>query len=578
MTQDEPQGKQKIEGEAKILPLRREDSRDTLLWKAHDLSSSPHKILAAIDAWNASLPSKMKQPCYYRRHREGNLLYIVHAKGSNGGTTRNLYPASMASLRTYLSASLRFVRQVSAKEAQSKHTAAETDKIPPDHLFRALMEKGCRWQAPVCTTIVRYPLVDINAPIESALLWNGYDAEAELFCDYDYEDYKDEWGKNGLTEADLTPQQIDKDYNTIDSVFDDFVFAEPVHRAAAVAVVISDAYTALEKACPLVLVTGADAHSGKSTFCQLLAELCSHGLSGTYGAGMTSKEEFEKTIDTAALEASRACVLDNFPRGKAINNDRLAFMVTAKELSIRLLGYSKRERVPGGFWFFCNGNGASLSEDCTRRGITIKLKKPPRARVEFLDECIGEAKKNRAKIRAAVVRLFLAARTMQPVKHEGKCVSRAYAVACRVVAMKAGQNPLTLIDEQKREDPAALRNGRILSALEGVFGERGFTMGEACAKARASQTYTDPLAENDLGLPPMTTTERETCTDLYLTLRETGYLDKKNTETSLGIWAAARSGTATPIPNEKDLEFCIVKDELQKRGQKYRIERIHESL
>jgi hypothetical protein len=109
--------------------------------------------------------------------------------------------------------------------------------------------------------------------------------------------------------------------------------------------------------------------SGKT----LLAELCLIPVFGSAEVTGTpdNKEEFRKTLDTAALSASPYLFLDDLS-GLLRNNLLNAFM-TASTWSGRVMGGQQKFSAPKVATVFITGNNLELSPDIARRTLQVEL-------------------------------------------------------------------------------------------------------------------------------------------------------------------------------------------------------------
>ena len=123
--------------------------------------------------------------------------------------------------------------------------------------------------------------------------------------------------------------------------------------------------------------------------------------------GGSNREEMEKRLGAALLEATPVIFLDNL-NGVTLRSDLLASALAENPVKVRVLGLSKMPTVPSTAFLAVTGNGIALSEDLARRFITVELDartEDPEAR-RFTGNLMVEVATRRAELLAAVLTIF----------------------------------------------------------------------------------------------------------------------------------------------------------------------------
>lgn len=151
----------------------------------------------------------------------------------------------------------------------------------------------------------------------------------------------------------------------------DFPFAEPTHRAAFVAAVLT-AFSrhAFDGPAPLFLIDANTRGSGKT----LLARTIGHISCGRIVSMMSPLEdpsEERKRITSIALSGDRLAIIDNATHlgGEAMNS-----ALTNTRWSDRILGESRRVEADLVATWIATGNNTSLDGDMCRRVLQVRLR------------------------------------------------------------------------------------------------------------------------------------------------------------------------------------------------------------
>lgn len=123
--------------------------------------------------------------------------------------------------------------------------------------------------------------------------------------------------------------------------------------------------------------------------------------------GGSNREEMEKRLGTALMEAAPAVLLDNL-NGVTLRSDLLASALTESPIKVRVLGHSEMPNVPSTAFLAVTGNGITLSEDLVRRFLTVELDartEDPEAR-RFTGDLTEDVARQRPELLAEVLTIL----------------------------------------------------------------------------------------------------------------------------------------------------------------------------
>lgn len=151
----------------------------------------------------------------------------------------------------------------------------------------------------------------------------------------------------------------------------DFPFADAASKANALALFLLPYLRPLiDEPTPLHLVDAPTPGTGKS----LLVKACLTPALGRLPAATPIPEkeaDFSKLLFSLLLEGKQVVFLDNL--GRLLSSDALAAVLTAGELSDRILGLSSTPTVRVRAVLAATSNNGRLSEDIARRTVWIRL-------------------------------------------------------------------------------------------------------------------------------------------------------------------------------------------------------------
>jgi hypothetical protein len=157
-----------------------------------------------------------------------------------------------------------------------------------------------------------------------------------------------------------------------EELFADFPFEEDVDRAAALGLFIAFMQRPLMKTCPAFVTVAPQPGSGKSTLIEL-ASIVVHGQPVASHAYAEDEDELRKAIHSLMLAKYPAVLFDNIGRGRTVDSDHLAKLLTSEVSTDRTLGASETRKEINTLLVTFTGNNVAFSHDMASRVLTIKL-------------------------------------------------------------------------------------------------------------------------------------------------------------------------------------------------------------
>ena len=230
----------------------------------------------------------------------------------------------------------------------------------PERTARTLLHREGLWKKiPRLRGIARAPFLRHDG---SAVEAPGYDAETGILLK----------ASTPFPSIPATPSKADAavalDY--LDhTLLTGFPFVEPLHRAVALAGLL----TALDRrgmaTAPLFGVSAPTPGTGKSLLVDLISVLASGFRAAVIDQGQD--EEFEKHLDGKLLAGAPLIAIDNIER--PLRGSSLCQTLTSERRSIRIFGTQRTVEVPMCSTLFANGNNLEISGDLVRRSLIIKM-------------------------------------------------------------------------------------------------------------------------------------------------------------------------------------------------------------
>jgi putative DNA primase/helicase len=259
---------------------------------------------------------------------------------------------------------------------------------------------------------------------------------------------------------------------TVNTLFDEFPFADPASRSVALSLVMSLLLRPILPVVPLHVANAPEGGTGKSYLFDIASALAFGEVCPAIARGLTP-EETEKRLIGAALEGRPLIVLDN------CNGElRSEFLCQAIERPIvqpRPLGTSKMPAIPNGFVCCANGNNIEIANDLVRRTLVCDLDanmEMPYMR-QFQNRPVPSVLRNRGHYVAAVLTLARAyVLAGQPNRPAQLASFEVWSDIVRGALLWLGlADPIEKLTQLSVADPGRERLEAVFSAVAGVFPE-----------------------------------------------------------------------------------------------------------
>jgi len=235
----------------------------------------------------------------------------------------------------------------------------------------------------------------------------------------------------------------------------DFPFAEPIHRDAWVAMLLTPlARLAIDGPTPLGLIDASERGSGKTLLAELIGRIVL-GLDPPKRPAPKTKEEWGKIMLALLSACDPIAVIDNVVG--MLSSDALDIALTSTTYTDRILGKSQDATFSVRTVFLATANNATISTDLVRRSLHIRLEPQgasPESRDDFTIADIQEhVTAHRARYLSAALTILRAYCVAGRPKVPGRPIGSfsAWARAVRDALMWAGGTDVVLTQAGLRE-------------------------------------------------------------------------------------------------------------------------------
>jgi hypothetical protein len=159
---------------------------------------------------------------------------------------------------------------------------------------------------------------------------------------------------------------------------------------------------------PAFMVQAPQRGGGKTTLLHMASQLVFNRRAAAT-AWSESKEERRKSIFAVALEGHRAVVFDNIPRGTGITCPEIEKLLTAEEITDRVLGESRTGTASARIVVAFTGNNIYPTGDMASRTLCIRLdpgRPDPENRAFRHRDPIAWVQANRARLLGALLTIL----------------------------------------------------------------------------------------------------------------------------------------------------------------------------
>ena len=167
----------------------------------------------------------------------------------------------------------------------------------------------------------------------------------------------------------IEPLSIEDAKREIETVLQDFPFADKASKTHAIMALITAFVRPQYDLCPLFFITAPTAGTGKSLLASIIGIIVD-GTETPMNTAPDTVEEWRKTITSILLGQPATVVFDNV---NDIDSSALASVLTTPTWSDRYLGTNTTVRLPNRAIWIATGNNPTLSEELTRRVVSIRM-------------------------------------------------------------------------------------------------------------------------------------------------------------------------------------------------------------
>ena len=257
----------------------------------------------------------------------------------------------------------------------------------------------------------------------------------------------------------------------------------PVLAAAALTAVLRPSLPT----APAILIDGNVVGVGKGKIARALAVLATDGLPAIIAEGHND-EETEKRVATAVLQGASALLFDNLQR--TVASSTLESVLTEGVATVRIFGRLADVTVECRALVLMTANNATLRRDMLRRTLPVRIvvpqEKPELRRFDF--DPVDEARQDRAELLAAAFTVVKAWHVARGLPENAKIRTKTLGsfemwaeIVAGAVEWLTGDNPVDAVEARKNEDPAAVAERAVITALHELFDDE-FTAAEAASR------------------------------------------------------------------------------------------------
>ncbi|WP_350135938.1 DNA-primase RepB domain-containing protein [Nitrosomonas sp.] len=299
----------------------------------------------------------------------------------------------------------------------------------------------------------------------------GYDSVSRLFGVFD---------PNQFTIPIPTVEAAQSALVLLDDLISEFRFASDIDKSAALSAIFTAVTRPTLAYAPAFHGRAPTSSSGKTYLCELIGIFAGPAANAKVSYPTTS-EEATKTILSLLLTNPAVIEFDDMDTDW-IPHGTIKRMLTAEQITDRILGVSKTATVSTRTLFLGSGNNVGPVRDLLRRVLTINL--DPRcatpATMTYRNSPIEKVRKNRGKYVSAVLTIIQAYRNAGTPRTDVPNIatySGAWSEYCRHPLIWMGlPDPATSLINQITNDPDTQLLKALMSEWNHVFGSRSITV------------------------------------------------------------------------------------------------------
>lgn len=302
----------------------------------------------------------------------------------------------------------------------------------------------------------------------------GYDRQSKIFGVFDPRQY---------VMSDPTLESARSALILLEDLIAEFHFVSPADRAAALSAIFTAVVRPTLAHSPAFHVKAPVFGSGKTYLCELIGAFAGPGLN-TKVSYPKSSDEATKVILSLLLKNPAVVEFDDMD-SDWVPHGTINRMLTAEQITDRILGVSKTATVSTRSLFLGSGNNVGPVRDLLRRVLTIHI--DPRcatpATITYTSSPVDKVRKKRGHYVAAVLTIILAWRKYGSPQAEVESIvtfGGAWSQYCRQPLLWLGHpDPATALLEQVKHDPDGDALGSLLFEWHKAFGSIPTTVRKA---------------------------------------------------------------------------------------------------
>jgi hypothetical protein len=307
---------------------------------------------------------------------------------------------------------------------------------------------------------------------------SGYDAASQRFAVFD---------PRLFTVPEPTPEAARSALSVLEDLLVEFHFVSPADKAAALSAIFTAVVRPTLQYAPAFHVRAPVFGSGKSYLCDLIACFAGPAASSKVSYPTTS-EEATKAILSLLLTGPAVIEFDDMDTDW-LPHGTIKRMLTADQITDRILGVSKTATVSTRTLFLGSGNNVGPVRDLLRRVVTIHI--DPRsatpAMMDYKGKPVEKVRRDRGRYVAAVLTIISAWRKAGSFRPEHETIvtfGGAWSDYCRYPLMWLGHpDPASSLLEQIKHDPDADSLGSLMREWQKTFGSSAVTVRKAVTAA-----------------------------------------------------------------------------------------------
>ena len=398
-----------------------------------------------------------------QHYQSGGLIVSVATNPINGDPS--IIPITAPAL----------TRELSVAATWEKYDARANDWVrcdPPVRHVSILYDAQNFRYLPPLEGVVRQPY--FRTADGKLITQAGYDKKSKLYSVFDARQFI-------LPKP--TPSVARNALALLEDLLSEFHFVDDTDKAAALSAIFTAVVRASLPHAPGFHIRAPVYGSGKTYLCELIGAFA--GPAGNNKVSYpTSSEEATKVILSLLLTSPAVIEFDDMDTDW-IPHGIIKRVLTAEQITDRILGVSKTATVSTRALFLGSGNNVGPIRDLLRRVLTIHI--DPRcatpATMAYTNSPVDKVRENRGKYVSAVLTIIQAWRQARMPKSQADSIvtfGGAWSDYCRYPLMWMGHpDPATALLNQVRQDPDADALSSLMTEWKAAFGSIPTTVRKA---------------------------------------------------------------------------------------------------